>query len=230
MIQMNNQHTEKGFTLVELMLAMAFVAMLLLAVVGVVIQVGGIYNKGTTMKSVNQASRAIVTDMRRTVAETTPFALNTSLKADAGRFCTGTYTYVWNIGSETDPSDPSTQMNRYAGSDSTKQLRFVKVRDSGKQYCAGTAATPIQFTDATELLSYGNLSVQQFAAEQLTTNLSSGMALYSLTVLLSDADKEAIDSIDGKCKPPTEETVYQNYCAVNEIEFTVQAGNMGGRS
>lgn len=229
MIQMNNR-TSKGFTLVELMLAMAFIAILLLAVVGVVIQVGSIYSKGTTMKSVNQASRAVVADMRRTIAESAPFVLSTSLKADAGRFCTGTYTYVWNIGSETDPSDPATQMNRYAGSDSAKQLRLVKVRDSGKRYCAGTAATPIEFADATELLSYGTVSVQRFSAEQLTTNVSSGKALYAITLLLSDADQEAIDTIDGQCKPPSEETVYQNYCAVNEIEFTAQAGNMGGRS
>lgn len=221
MIQ-TNKNNKAGFTLVELMLAMAFIAILLLAVVGVVIQVGGIYNKGTTMKSVNQASRAVVADMRRTIAESAPFALDTSLKTAAGRFCTGTYTYVWNKG--------ATQVNRYDGSDSDKPLRLVRVRDSGKQYCAGTATTPIQLSDATELLSYGNLAVQQFDMTQLTTNISSGMALYSITLLLSDADNGAISTIDSKCKPPSEDATYQNYCAVNEIEFTAQAGNMGGRS
>lgn len=227
MIQTNN-HRISGFTLVELMLAMAFVAVLLLAVGGVVMQIGGIYSKGSTMKSVNQASRSIVADMRRTIGESAPFALETSLKAAEGRLCTGTYSYVWNIGSEADSEDASTQLNRFAGGDSDKQLRLVRIRDSGKQYCAGTASAPIRFSDATELLSYGNLAVQQLAVEQLTTNVTNGLALYAITILVSDADKGAINTI-GKCKLPSEDASYQNYCAVNEIDFTAQAGNKGGR-
>ena len=51
----------RGFTLIELMLAIAFISMLLLAIAAVGIQVGRIYTRGIVLRDVNQAGREYLT-------------------------------------------------------------------------------------------------------------------------------------------------------------------------
>lgn len=248
----------------ELMTAMAFVAFLLLAIAGVVIQMGNIYNKGVTMASVNQAGRAVVSDMKRTVGESQVFDPATAYysqngpsssdpgitRQQGGRFCTGAYTYVWNIGTEvrTDSSgNVLDQANKYDdGLSPYTPLRLVRLRDVGGQYCAKNASgalvnTYIKKSDATEMFSDSSLMVQCFhinkmqcvssdvapAPTRLTLNEASGQELYSISMLISNADKAAIDTSDS-CVKPSDDPTYQNYCAVNELDFTVRAGNNGG--
>ena len=55
----------RGFTLIELMLAIAFISMLLLAIAAVGIQVGRIYTRGIVLRDVNQAGREISDTLRR---------------------------------------------------------------------------------------------------------------------------------------------------------------------
>jgi hypothetical protein len=238
----NTSSRLSGFTIVELMIAMAFIALLLLAIASAVIQVGAIYNKGVTMKSVNQAGRLVVGDFKRVVSESEPFDVVASYKPhdhnqgsqgtpeyDGGRLCTGQYSYIWNIGKFIDPDIPASQANKYAGSDSDKPLRLIRVRDSGKEYCKDDAAGTIQFADATELLSDGTLAVQDFQIERVTNNMASGMALYSIKIAISDASQDAINTLDNTCKTPSDGLKYQSYCAVNEFTFTARAGNKGGQ-
>ncbi|MDB5177337.1 MAG: hypothetical protein JWN75_1005 [Candidatus Saccharibacteria bacterium] len=254
MIQERNQRRNAGFTIVELMIAMAFISLLLLAIAGAVMQIGAIYNKGLTMKSVNQSGRIIVADMKRTIGESQPFTLPAAdsalyghvspfvlqsgtgvinsgeAVAHGGRLCTGTYSYVWNIGTEIKSEDPNTWRNKYSGDDSDiRQIRLVKVRDNGGQYCMGDTTGAIDATKSTELLSEGNLAIQKFHIERLTTNVASGMALYSIGITISNADTEAINTVDNSCKPPSEVAVLQNFCSVNEFIFTTRTGNKGAQ-
>ena len=64
MITMHS-YDKKGFTLVELMLAMVFVSVLLLAIALTAIQSGRLYNRGTILRSINQAGRDISDNLRR---------------------------------------------------------------------------------------------------------------------------------------------------------------------
>jgi hypothetical protein len=240
MIQKYNDRQTAGFTIVELMIAMAFISVLLLAIAMVVMQIGAIYNKGTTMKSVNQSGRAIVDDMKRTIGAS-KLNISTDYKAhdhnegsrptvdiDSGRLCTGTYSYIWNIGTHVDPAHPELQFNKYSGDSSDKLLRLVRVLDSGRQYCKGDAKAAIDPTNAVELLSDGDLAVQGFHIEQLTNNSASGMVLYNIGITISNADREAINTVDNSCQTPDVDATFQNYCAVNEFIFTARAGNKGG--
>lgn len=249
-----------GFTLVELMLAMAFISFLLLAIAGVVIQISGMYDKGVTLKAVNQVGRTVVADMKQTVGNNSAFntasAFVTQTNKDAngvahilgGRFCTGTYSYIWNIGSQMtidSNGQATTQENQYAG-DSATPVRLVKVRDNGGMYCAlnanGTYPN-IQKSDATELFASQNqLTVQCFqinaascnsdgsgGTASLTNLTASGSALYMLSIVISDANQDAIDTSSNGCKPPAVDSADQNYCAVNEFDFMVRAGIGGGQ-
>src|SRR5680860_795921 len=94
---------QRGFTLIELMLAMAFVSTLLLAIAMIIVQIGSIYNKGITYTDVNSAGSSIASELQRSINESTPFnidpAKGTSLYVDktwGGRLCTNRYSYIWN--------------------------------------------------------------------------------------------------------------------------------------
>lgn len=237
-----NQEANKssGFTIIELLVAMAFIAMLLLVIAATVIQISGMYNKGLTMRSVDQAGRTITTDLRSTLSESQPFNVDTAYKLqrypdsdlndpDGARLCTGLYSYIWNFGKSLD--DP---INKYtSGND---EIRFVRVRDSGGQYCADQTKM-INRADATELLSSesSNLAIQSFNIKQLANDSSIGQALYRIVMEIGTADQSALqqvrqlDTIDTSCKPPSDDEAMQNYCAVNQFDFTAQAGNKGGR-
>lgn len=237
---------QQGFTIVELMIAMAFIAVLLLAIAGAVMQVGAIYNRGVTMKSVNQAGRVVIEDMKKSISESQPLSIvykpqssdETTIKG--GRLCTGVYSYIWNIGVHVDQDAPESQTNRYQeGASRNKSLRLVKLFDADKHFCSGDLDQEVNPNDATELLSggsvstgdsqtvTGNLAVQDFHITRLTDNVSMGSALYSITIVISDADTKAIK--DNSCKPPKDSESNQQYCAVNEFTFTARAGNGGGK-
>lgn len=251
MIRHSNPHQRthtQGFTLVELMVAMAFVSMLLLAIAFVVIQITGIYNRGVTIKAVNQAGRSIVEDMKRAIGASSPDSIvytpiSNANVVQGGRLCTGVYSYVWTIGKYID--DTSNWVNKYKNDDaypnaSTKPIRLIKVRDNGGQYCdAAGGVVDIVPEDATELISTSdgatnnfldtNLTIQAFDIEQVTDNASIGSALYRVSLLISNADQEAIDTVSGNCKPPTDSSANNDFCAVNEFNFTVRAGGKGGQ-
>lgn len=224
-----------GFTIVELMLAMMFVSVLLIAIALTIIQISNIYNKGLTMKAVDEAGRDISTDMRLTIGQSQPFNAATSYRVqsspggnkDGGRFCTGTYSYVWNFGKTL-----STQINKYDSS--SDMIRLVKVRDGGGQYCLNPARKII-VSDATELLSEGDrdLAVQSFSLESLAEDPASGQALYRIVMEIGTNERDALEenltTLDTTCKPPSDVATLSNFCAVNRFDFTAQAGNRGGR-
>ena len=73
---MNRVDRQNGFTLIELMLAMAFVSALLIAVAMTVIQIASIYNRGITLKDVNQTGSSVASELQRNIAGSASFNIN----------------------------------------------------------------------------------------------------------------------------------------------------------
>lgn len=236
----------QGFTIIELMLSMAFVSILMVAIAMTVIQLSTIYNKGTTLKAVDQAGRTISQDMQFTLASSEPLdigedgsgGLNYKRQVqvggelsnpDGGRLCTGTYSYIWNTGHGLD-----SPINVYETG--TEQIRMVKVRDVGALYCSDVAR-PIKVEDATELLSAGDreLAIQSLKIIPVATDPVVQQALYSVELELGTNDQGSLDqaatvtTIDTSCKPPSDAASARDFCAVSKFEFTVRAGNRGER-
>lgn len=114
--------TQKGFTIIELMIAIAFVGGLLIAITLIILQIMSLYNKGLTLKEVDGVSRVVVRDMQQSIASSSQFSITytdedtdeakvaKSLQeasantvdyynnAAGGRLCTGDYSYIWNTG------------------------------------------------------------------------------------------------------------------------------------
>lgn len=246
MNQEGNQ-SAKGFTLVELMLSMAFISVLMVAIAMTVIQIMNVYNKGVTLRSVDQAGRGISQDIKYTLSSSQILDVNSAgmtgndfvlqarlgddanTRPDGGRLCTGTYTYIWNTGKGMDY-----QINRFAAGNDV--IHLIKIRDNSKEYCDIIRTPQIQQEGVSELLSAdaANLAVQNFMISSVASDAAMQQALYQITIELGTGDESAIDrpilsTMDATCKPPSDAMSQRDYCAINKFEFTARAGNRGGQ-
>lgn len=131
---------ERGFTMVELMLAMALVAFIFLFTLTVLTQLLTTYNKGLALTQINQAIRQLDNDIGKGLRFSSPGAFNSKYydtsgnvvvspnEVAAGVFCTGTIAYVWNIGENV--------VFTYAGT-TNEAVRLVRVVGAGADgaYC-----------------------------------------------------------------------------------------------
>ncbi|HRN90485.1 MAG TPA: type II secretion system protein [Candidatus Saccharibacteria bacterium] len=231
---------KQGFTLIELMLAMSFISVLLIAVALTVIQISGIYNRGITLKDVNQAGRSISAEMTRSVGESPAFSIEPGagsrfVQQDwGGRLCVGQYSYIWNYGKAIVKND-ITELNSYDPDidfvKAKEVIRFIKVLDPSSAYCQ-TPDKKVNPNDAIELLNVGehNLAIHKFTVntEPTATDAKTKQQLYSINFILGTNDQDALtydSGLDATCKPPSTAGSDLNYCAVNLFDLTVRAGN-----
>ena len=130
---------------------MTFISFLLLGIALTIIQIGAIYNQGTTSKEINQASRDINNDLARNVSSAGSLTLATdyvrspvtatAASAVGGRLCLGSYSYIWNY-AKAMPSKATARSNSlvtsYPVTSSNPDpdlIRLVKVPDPSKLYC-----------------------------------------------------------------------------------------------
>lgn len=211
----------RGFTLVELMLATAFISVLLLAIIVVVIQIGSIFNRGLTLKAVNHAGMVAVDDMKRVIGQSQSIDMKT--QTGGYRLCTGKYTYALNFGD----NGPNTL-------NSSNQIRLVRISDPNRKYCSNTGPNSYGFNvtpsiiypadKPVELLTNSSLKVQSFSARSLTSN-PGGSNLYSVSITISSGNQVWIESAGDKCKAPKDTGSNFDFCAVNKFDFTVLTNN-----
>ncbi len=233
----------RGFTLVELMLAMAFIGALLIVIAMTTMQIMGTYAKGLTIREVNQAGRTITEDMQSAIASVAPFGIDpikTDVASDAtdsmyvqrpggGRLCTGSYTYAWNYGN-TQQLGAETAVQAYnIYTDREDEVRFLKVTDAGGMLCVNPGQQ-IQYEHAKELLPAGdsNLAVQRLAVTIGDRDVVSGQALYAIELVLGTNDQAQLDATGRTCLPPSEGEGRENFCAINQFDIVVRAGNRSG--
>ena len=73
---MGQNGTKKGFTLIELSFAIAFISILLITVTLITNEVVSIYRKGYSIKSVNQVGRDLIDDFQSSIIESPPSAID----------------------------------------------------------------------------------------------------------------------------------------------------------
>lgn len=131
------EESKAGFTIVELTLTMSFVAVLLITIAIIVTNVLAIYQKGMTIKAVNNVGRGLVDSLTESIMDapalntatacaklpdgarskciddnaTMAFSYNTYEENEQqlyGVFCTGSYSYIWNTNYAFQKSNGST--------------------------------------------------------------------------------------------------------------------------
>jgi hypothetical protein len=227
---------QQGFTLIELSLAMAFIAFLLLAIALTIIQIGAIYSQGTTLKEVNQASRDINDDIRRNVLAAGSFSLEDDFIKTGGnaggRLCLGQFSYVWNFGKAI--SDNNVNVARKQGT----PVRLVKVPDVAEIYCAknslgGLANPNIRDADAAEaqeLLQPGDHDLALHAFTVVTPPATSidpvsRQQLYSFMYTIGTSKMSALNADQTACLAPNETNADPLFCTVKDFSLVVRAGS-----
>lgn len=118
---------EKGFTLIELILAMAFISFMLLFLVLAILQITRLYVKGSAIRQIHQTGRQLIDNVSATLrSNTTPLYV-----ADHNRLCAGNTSYAWNVN---DNADGHVE-NLFSGGDASTELRFISVQDPSADLC-----------------------------------------------------------------------------------------------
>lgn len=219
---------KRGFTLVELMLAMTFLTVMLLAIAMTVIHISNVYARGITLTQVNRIGREVVDDMQRTIMASPATEINEQNFVQdvwGGRLCLGTYSYAWNTGVGIE--EGMNGRNQYE--DSGDEIHFVRVNDRGSALCRqdddGNLPN-ISNAEAVEMMNMGDrpLVIHDMHARSSDATAITRQRLYAIEFTLGTSNMEAIDTVDRTCLPPAEAESDINYCAINSFAFTVRAG------
>lgn len=221
-----------GFTLVELNLSVTFVAILILGIALTTIHVAGMYQRGVTVKTVNQVGRDVFEQMRRDFANASPSLVNLT-EVDQGRVCLGGASYVYNDAVVLN-NGISDGIQDWTG----EEVSLVRVADGSGEFCervspGGVFVRPIiaESDDSTELLESDAipLAVHDFGASLFAGTDSGGLhqSLYRLQLTLGT--NEADTTTEGAkitCKPPTDNQANFDSCFVSEFQTVVRSGEV----
>lgn len=242
-MQVRRKRQLAGFTIIELMLAMGFISVLLLAIVMTAIQAGRIYNKGLVVQSVNQAGRDVADQLRRDFLQTDARRIAPGDDGsvivvaeggqESGRLCLGQYSYLWNIPNESgvDSANSATVVDS-AG----EPITFVRVADESGALCVASDTGQYertlpgdearithllrQQTDTTDVgLAIHSLRVMPAVREEGERRSES---LYRLTYTIGTSAVSEISSADQTCKAPNDEAANDEFCAINQFEMLVR--------
>ena len=242
----------QGFTITEVSIATAFISILLIAISAVTINVTSIYTKGNTIKAVNSAGSAIISDMTAAL-ETSRFSsadfadrshyarsekrrigINNSEVPAYGVFCSGNYSYLWNSGYAI-RSNTNKLRIKYSNTtgEGNSKFRLLKILDPNRSACtnfdANNNRTTVSKTKSasspTELLSDSdaNLALYNLTPTSVATDPISSQVLISMTFVLATVDGDIdIISSGDYCQQTTANSDYER-CAVNRFSFTTRS-------
>ena len=233
-----------GFTLVELMLAMAFISVLLLSITMVAIQAGRLYNRGVVLRDVNQAGRDISDTLRRDFLQTNAEKIT---KVDdqpviiirnggtpvSGRFCLGGYSYVWNYAAALD-NERLRAGSGIVHSDDGQPINLARVVDWDGGLCAKAAngSYPATLTsgETTQLLKSitrageGTIGLHRLTLAKVS-KADGPKELYRLNFTLGTSVIAEINTSDGTCRPPADDQSNLEFCAVNSFDMIVRTND-----
>lgn len=226
---MTNNTRHQGFTLVELSLVMAFISLLLLAILYSTIHIGKIYAKGVTNRQINQVGRELTDTIRRDFLTADAARIQSGIpsptNSGSGRICLGNVSYVWNTAALLASNGDTI---KGAAADSPAVV-FSRVIDKGGSLCVKDGSGNYQVTalaglSETELLSSEGRSLAVYSLAFKPLVAKGGDGLYNLDITVGTNDPSTVDSTTEQCKPPADNSSNFEYCSVAEFNITVRAG------
>lgn len=185
---------QQGFTITELMFAMAGVAVLLIILLGATIQLTRTYNKGITLKRVNQSGRTVGDELQRIARHAPGVTVTTN-----NRMCFGGVSLAW-----VEPgNDDAASQNRYNDGSRSPVEGLVKVDEN---LCDNPTAL-VDSAKATRLLDDG-LVVRQLKLNEPTPS----QKLIRVQYIISTPGEDLI-ACSGD----------DDFCALNRFDLAVYA-------
>lgn len=208
---MSTKSRNKGFTIIELMLAMALLSFILIFIVTTVVSTIQIYNKGLSLKEISQSGRSIGAEFQRSIKESADEAI--VVKSNWNRICMGKVSYVWNQGNATD--------NTYSNGTT---IGLAKVYDPSGSMCTGNSRPSVNIQRSTELLG-SNIRIRYVSLTKIAEP-----TLYSLKYVLSSADDSLLTLTPTnqpdvwKCRE-NNLLIDRQFCALKVFNMNVLSNN-----
>jgi type II secretory pathway pseudopilin PulG len=211
-----------GFTIVELSLAMTMMGVLLIILVISTMNFVSIYNKGITLKRVNQSGANIGEELQANLSQSNAITIRQASGVATG-VCTGNISFVWSVygngngASNSTPTIPSTYTD---GS----MVYFAKVKDARQEMCNPSLPSPDK-AQSTELLGDGLVVRDPSTATNpggLAVVLSPDSKLVTVIYTISTNGGDDILS-DGTNRANCQGGSKDNFCALNTFVVTVYA-------
>lgn len=230
------RRNRQGFTLVELAIAIAFIAILLVAVTTVALGIGRTYQRGITLRDVNQAGREVMEVMQQDLAAANTKSMVVVQRpigkdVETVRICTGTVSYLINLATALNKKDG--QLIRTGSTSASLPARLVRVSDLGGVNCQlkdGTYPMVVQGLHAQDLLADGenSLAVHRIDVKGLfklnAASEEEQAQLYELSLVLGTHRAGTVNTETSRCEAPQSSQSDFEYCAVYEFKTVVRAG------
>ncbi len=229
----------QGFTLIELTIALAFLSVLLIAILTLTLAAGKMYVKGMTNKTVNQSGREIQDIMRRDFlaadrSRISAVATEGAAGKTAGRICLGSVSYVWNTaGMLNDKDVDATNYQRHIRLGADEPIRFMRVTDVNSDLCVRNPVTnrfPTTISVAPE--SRAELlggEGREFALYEMSIDpviIESAQGMYRVRYTIGTNDIGTTEREGGsgyvRCKPDASATANFDYCSVVDFDMMLR--------
>ncbi|MDO8335641.1 MAG: prepilin-type N-terminal cleavage/methylation domain-containing protein [Candidatus Saccharibacteria bacterium] len=211
------KQNQRGFTIIELSISMTMLSVLLLIILFSIINITSVYNRGLTLKRVNQSGRTIAaslqSDLRSSVPSNLAFRNKEKLAGNdvLTGICTGKNSYLWNVWGE---GGANTNFKFY---NSSELITMVKINDPGAEYCKEPYKLP-EKKNVKVLLDDG-LAIREPVERKL--GYANKLIEFTFTISTPDDGNEIIYDASGRgsCAGGKE----AEFCALNTFIVTSYA-------
>jgi Tfp pilus assembly protein FimT len=195
------QQADRGFTVVELMIATATFGLVLLVIATAILQLSRVYYKGITETKVQTTTRTLVDSIAQAVQFSGAPITNSPAGATAGStvwtFCVGNQQYAYRLGQQLVDNSPGANQTTAA----------LRVRDVP----GCTSSSPVPATPGRELLAPG-MRLARMEVSAL------GGPFYKVSARVVFGDDDLLSSptaTSAQCK--NNQRVGTQFCAVSDI-------------
>jgi len=232
---------QAGFTLVELTIAVAFLAILLMAILTLTLTVGKLYVKGDTNKTINQAARDFGDVVRRDFLATGVDSVTPQIILDngtpgaplaSGRICLGTVTYLWNTAAVLNSDTAAASTVRITMADTGDPIKFVRIVRPTETYCDQNMAGHYPMTiphgeTVTEMFTGTGRDYALYTMQMTPVAVQGDRALYRIAYTLGTNEAGTTETGDGgfvQCKTNNDVAANFDYCSVSDFDMMVRIG------
>jgi prepilin-type N-terminal cleavage/methylation domain-containing protein len=191
----NRQDGERGFTIIELMIATAILATILVLLTVMMINIGKLYYKGLNQARIQGATRGIVDDVSQQLQlnGTAPLPANATISGiSMNAYCLGNIRYSYVVGTQIGTGDDITTTG------TTPQIPHVLWRDTN----TSGGCTPLNLTqpDPTATAGPANSSngSELIPANSRLTNFSiSASSPYTISIEIAYGNADLLNNTTG---------------------------------
>ena len=231
---------QQGFTLVETTIAIAFLAILMIAILTLTITAGKLYIKGDTNKTISQSGRDFSDIVQRDFLSSSVGVISPQITINggnattySGRICLGTVSYLWNSADLLNASGPAAAGAEVTMGSANTPVKFARVMNPKQSYCdkGPTGKYPLSIPNNEQVTDlFGgtgrDYALYAMSINPVATNGSKGM--YQITYTLGTNEKNTTQNDTTntyiQCKPNNSLAADFNYCAVDDFDMIVRVG------